>query len=231
MKKLVVLTILSLIIVLSACGFETTNIEESYQDQFKDCDSIIYHTIEYSVEGVYVSEDGDAFRVTMDYEDQNIFFENDYLSARDIGMLAYLSYKVYAKKGYPNADLVKEKLQNILVVVTNTEEELAKLYVPKIYNIDPSAALEEVGKIGAFVNSTKPECYADIPEEADISFFIRDWNLLGAETSIHELMHPVGWYGFGDVDSDHDDKRLWAGLDDNSIAADVLRLWKYTNGL
>jgi hypothetical protein len=104
------------------------------------------------------------------------------------------------------------------------------LFVPNLYDIDSGEAQKIAEPVGAFVHSEKPECYADIPEEIDISYFIRSNNLLTSHTSIHELMHPVGWYGFGDSDGEHEDKRLWIELNDNSIAADVLRFWDYING-
>jgi hypothetical protein len=131
-KKLLVL---SLFIILNACAFET-EIESPEENPFEDCDSIVYHNIGYSTEGAYISEEGDAYRVIMDFENQDDFFEKDLLSARDVGMLAYFSYRVYAQREYPNVELVKEKLQNIFVGVTNTDSEFTRLFVPNLYDID-----------------------------------------------------------------------------------------------
>jgi hypothetical protein len=199
---------------------------EPPKDPFKDCETIIYHNVEHSMKGIYVSKNGDAYNVTVDYEELEDFFRRGVLSGKDIGFLAYLSAKVYKKKEYPNAKLVKEKLQNIHVIVPHTKEEFARLYLPFSYKDDQEKALERAESPVAFIHSTKPKCFADIPEEANIVYIIRSAFMSNAYTAIHELAHPVGHYGFGDEDGDHDDERLWSWHSDDSIVTEVQELYE-----
>jgi len=232
MKKIIVL-FLSLIFIgsfITGCMESTSDFEaEDVKTETCENQTPVYHNVEYSVENAYVSPEGDLFQVLIQYEEKTDFdlVGNGYYSGKDIGMLAYWSSVVYREKGYPNADLVKEKFQNIQVVVTHTNNELARLWDPKSYYENPTEAIQNTLGLGAFVVSVISECSGNFSPDVNFFFAIRAENMRteNVDVSIHELMHPIGYYGWGDSDGDHNDPRLWMWLSDESIMKGVYDIW------
>jgi len=234
MKKIVVLFLSSIFIGSFITGCTNTIYDpdsETEDVKIETCENQtpVYHSIEYSVENAYVSPEGDLFRVLIEYEKKTDFdlVGYGYYSGKDIGMLAYWSSVVYREKGYPNADLVKEKLQNIQVIVTHTNNEIARLYDQNLYRENPTKAIENILWVNAFVISEFAECAGNFSPEVNLFYVIKNdrMRLENITTSIHELMHPIGHYGWGDADGDHSDPRLWINLSDESIMRKVYDIW------
>jgi len=237
MKKAIsILMTIITVITATNCGGETDPDMDARDTETVSCEGMeVYHNIEYSTENTYVSEDGNVFNVWVDYEkktDFDLVGDISY-SGKDIGMIAHWVAQVYEEKGYSNAALVKEKLQNIQVIITHTKEEMARLNNPALYETNPEQAIKDIDGVNAFIESEMPECMANMTPEANFYFVMkvdrtRPQNIT---TVIHELMHPTSFYGWGDVDAEHDDPRLWMWLSDDSIQAKVYDIWwDYTYG-
>jgi hypothetical protein len=197
MKKLI--GILGCFIFLNACTFAVQSkadkcpLKDNIENSYEGCNSILIPRMEYLLEDTYISEEGDKYRVTMDYENKDDFLNPDNYSAKDIGMLAHLSAKVYAERNFPNTSLVKEKLQNIHVIVLYNQDTFARLRDPELYSQDPIAACGKAHKYLATIYSRKKVCNIGIPEEANMFYIIRSeyMSYKNIWVSIHELMHPV----------------------------------------
>lgn len=228
MKKLTIT--LSLLVILNACTFavqpksDLCPLKDDVENSYEGCNSVLIPNMEYLSEDTYVSEEGDEYRVTIDYENEDDFLNSNNYSAKDIGMLAYLSTKVYAERNLPGSIWVKVKLQNIHVIVLHNQDTFARLRNPELYSQDPIAACGEAHKYLATIYAYKRICNIGVPEEANIYYIIRSeyMSYKNIWVSIHELMHPIRYYGIGDTDGEHKDKRFWADLSDDSIAAEVV---------
>lgn len=218
--------------------FEICN-EETKQEfanlkEDENCEITIYHQTQHTERGTFVSPDGHEYKVQVDYEKEEDFLDNHY-TPQDIGMLAHLSINSYQEKGYEEqgwskTSFVRSKLSNIYVFVTSTRNEFTRLTNSRLYDKNPELACQTQDPYLAIVFSVKMPCHKNIPEEANIAYIIRKQYMSydNIDVSIHELMHPIGRYGFADSDGDHDDPKLWTGLnkkgeEDISIMTDVIQ--------
>jgi len=203
--------------------------ETIYLEPVEECGFLIDHDTDFLVSETYISPEGKRFYVTMDFENRKNFIEPNHYSPYDIGKMAYLATQIYKEKGYLNSELVQNKLSNIHIFVTNTREQFSKLYNPELFYMDSESAKKNGDEIGAYVFSEREECYTGITEGAEIFFVIKNTHLkYGFNSPLHELIHPISYYGFGNSGAEHDDPRMWIGLNDtgekdNSVMMEAIR--------
>lgn len=194
-----------------------------------------YHNMELSTESVHRPFDSDLeYRVVMDYQRKESANQPGKFNAQYVGTLAYLVAETYEEHSWPNADKLRDALRNVQVVVTYTDNEFARLVDENAHREDAMQAIRDTDWITAMIWVDVTGCESQtLDPEVNMYIIVRDTRIWMHVVSIlHEFMHAVAYYGFGDIEADyeHADERLWIPLNDHSFMAEVYDKWLEETG-
>jgi len=185
---------------------------------------------EYQAHAMWVTPEGDVSEVTIDYGNQLDAFHGEQTPIQ-VAQMAYwtrvaaVEYLLEQSNGIVDEELAKvferltERLQHTHYIVAANEENF-------YWQLDFTKPFEEHVEESPFAAAfVRGQCY-ELPEGAFVSSIYKSSQFFRLDLITHELMHPIGFWAFGDGDGkEHSNPALWSELDDRSIQSRAMELY------